>query len=101
MEFLLDSVDRFPAREAAGDTGNGVDLIQAVARSSVAEQEWRELNGGAGEAGSPVGEIRGRDEESPEGEVDSKRPRKPPWTSQASDIRGDPTAPGWERRFVP
>ena len=54
-----------------------------------------------GEADSAVGAIRDRDEESPEGEVGSKRSRKPATASKASAIREDPKTHGWTRRFVP
>lgn len=89
---MVDS--RVPLREEAGENGDSMDLIRAVAQSSVAEQDPGAFAGVVGEAQSSVGVILDRDEDSPEVEVDSKRLRKAVTESQGSAISEDPKAPG-------
>lgn len=75
-----------------------MDLIRAVPPSSMTEQDPGTFVGVVGETQSSVRLIQGREEDSPEADVDSKRPRKTAMVSQGSAIMDDPKAPGWTRR---
>ncbi|CAM0949493.1 unnamed protein product [Alopecurus aequalis] len=98
LEFLLDPVDRFPLMEAAGQSGEPLDLLCAAARTSVSMHFARTACFSAAEGHSSVGVIQGATEDVEDIYVDSRGPRETPAETQGSAVQDDPHAPGWEKR---
>ncbi|VAH94278.1 unnamed protein product [Triticum turgidum subsp. durum] len=96
MEFLLDAVDRFPAREEFADSLEHPDLVPLLylLQNGEATEDRVEANG---ESGLARVDDEGVGADRPHGE---RRPRAESLTRSAqSTDRVNPQAPGWTKRL--